>query len=138
MFLLDTNVISELRKVRSGRANNKVIHWADRVDAADLYLSIISVEELEIGVQLANRRDATQGHALRNWLDNQVLTAFKSRILNIDLAVVKRSASLHVPDPKPIRDGLIAATAMVHGKTLVTRNVRDFEGFGVSLLNPWD
>jgi hypothetical protein len=138
MFLLDTNVISELRKVRSGRANNKVIHWADRVDAADLYLSIISVEELEIGVQLANRRDATQGHALRNWLDNQVLTAFKSRILNIDLAVVKRSASLHVPDPKPIRDGLIAATAMVHGKTLVTRNVRDFEGFGVNLLNPWD
>jgi toxin FitB len=111
---------------------------ADRVDAADLYLSIISVEELEIGVQLANRRDATQGHALRNWLDNQVLPAFKSRILNIDLAVVKRSASLHVPNPKPIRNGLIAATAMVHGKTLVTRNIRDFEGFGVSLLNPRD
>ena len=138
MYLLDTNVVSELRKVRAGKADAQVALWADSVDAADLYLSVISVQELEIGVLLAERRDATQGAVLRAWLNGHVLPAFADRILSVDTAVARRSAQLHVPDPHPVRDGLIAATALVHGMTVVTRNVADFETTGVQLLNPWD
>ena len=137
MFLLDTNVISELRKVGSGRANASVALWADSVDAADLYISVITVQELEIGVALALRRDAQQGAVLRNWVDRHVLPAFENRILPVDLAVAQRSAQLNVPDPRPVRDGLIAATALVHAMTVVTRNVADFQPCGVSLINPW-
>lgn len=137
MFILDTNVVSELRKVRSGKADKHVAKWAAGVVVADLYLSAISVQELEIGVQLVERRDVKQGALLRVWLDDHVLPAFSGRILPIDEAVARRSASLHVPDPKPMRDSLIAATALVHGMTVVTRNVADFEMSGVKLLNPW-
>ena len=138
MYLLDTNVISELRKVGSGRANASVALWADSVDAADLYISVITVQELEIGVVLALRRDAQQGAVLRNWMDRHVLPAFENRILPVDLAVAQRSAQLNVPDPRPVREGLIAATALVHAMTVVTRNVADFQPCGVSLINPWD
>ena len=138
MYLLDTNVISELRKVGYGRANASVALWADSVHAADLYISVITVQELEIGVALALRRDAQQGAVLRNWMDRHVLPAFENRILPVDLAVAQRSAQLNVPDPRPVRDGLIAATALVHAMTVVTRNVADFQQCGVSLINPWD
>jgi len=137
MFLLDTNVVSELRKIRQGRADVHVALWAQQVEVADLYLSVISVEELEIGVLLAERRDPVQGAALRGWLDQHVLPTFQGRILSVDTAVAQRSARLHVPDPRPQRDGLIAATALVHGMTVVTRNVTDFAPCGVPLLNPW-
>jgi len=137
MYLLDTNVLSELRKIRLGKADARVAAWADRVDAADLYLSVISVQELEIGVLLAERRDAAQGATLRAWLNGQVLPAFSGRILAIDSAVALRSARLHVPDPRPVRDGLIAATALVHGLVVVTRNLADFEPTGAQTLNPW-
>lgn len=137
MFVLDTNVVSELRKVRLGKADKHVAKWADSVAATDLYLSAISVQELEIGVQLLERRDAVQGAVFRAWLDNHVLPAFAGRILPVDVEVARRSASLHVPDPKPVRDSLIAATALVHGMTVVTRNVDDFGSSGVMLLNPW-
>ena len=138
MYLLDTIVISELRKVGSGRPNASVALWADSVDAADLYISVITVQELEICVALALRRDAQQGAVLRNWMDRHVLPAFENRILPVDLAVAQRSAQLNVPDPRPVRDGLIAATALVHAMTVVTRNVADFQQCGVSLINPWD
>jgi hypothetical protein len=138
MYLLDTNVISELRKVGSGQANTSVALWADSVNAADLYISVITVQELEIGVALALRRDAQHGVVLRNWMDRHVLPAFKNRILPVDLAVAQLSAQLNVPDPRPVRDGLIAATALVHAMTVVTRNVADFQPCGVSLINPWD
>lgn len=137
MFLLDTNVVSELRKIRLGRADANVARWADSVDAADLYLSAITVQELEIGVLLAQRRDPQQGAIFRTWLDRQVLPAFAGRILPVDTAVARRSAGLHVPDPRPLSDGLIAGTALVHGMTVVTRNVGDFAPMGVALLNPW-
>lgn len=137
MYLLDTNVVSELRKARSGKADKNVAIWADSVDAADLFLSAITIQELEIGILLVERRDHTQGALLRAWLNNHVLPAFTGRILPVDTAVAKRSAKLHVPDPRPVRDGLIAGTALVHGMTLVTRNVSDFEGTGVLILNPW-
>jgi toxin FitB len=138
MFILDTNVVSELRKIRLGKAHPGVAQWADSVDAAELYVSVITVQELEIGVLLAQRRDPAQGAIFRNWLDNHVLPAFAGRILPVDTTISQRSAQLHVPDPRPVRDGLIAATALVHGMTVVTRNVADFESSGVMLLNPWN
>jgi predicted nucleic acid-binding protein len=137
LYLLDTNVVSELRKVRTGKADKHVAKWADGVSAADLYLSAISVHELEMGVLLIERKDPAQGKMLRTWLDEHVLPAFAGRILSVDEAVARRCAALHVPNPAPVRDSLIAATALVHGMTVVTRNVSDFESMGVSLLNPW-
>ena len=137
MFILDTNVVSELRKVRLGKADENVARWADSVTSADLYLSVITVQELEIGVLLAERRDPPQGAMLRTWLNSHVLPAFGGRILAIDTAVVLRSAKLHGPDPRPVRDCLIAATALVHGMTVATRNVADFEPTGARIMNPW-
>jgi toxin FitB len=137
MYLLDTNVVSEVRKIRFGKADVNVAAWADSVDADDLYLSVVTVQELEIGVLLAEHRDPTQGAVFRAWLDQHVLPAFANRILNIDTTVALRSAQLHVPDPRPVRDSLIAATALVHRMTVVTRNVSDFEPTGVPIFNPW-
>ncbi len=137
MYLLDTNVVSELRKIRLGKADRHVAAWADSIDANDLYLSVISIQELEIGALLAERRDPPQGAVFRAWLNGHVLPAFTDRILAVDTAVAQRSARLHVPDPRPVRDGLIAATALVHGMVVVTRNAVDFQPMGVDLLNPW-
>jgi len=137
MYLLDTNLVSELRKVRSGKADPGVAAWADGVDASSLFLSSITLHELELGVLLAERRDPTQGVLLRHWLQQAVMPAFAGRILAVDAAVARRSAALHGPDPKPFRDGLIAATALVHRLVVVTRNLADFEATGVPLLNPW-
>lgn len=137
MYLLDTNVVSELRKVRAGRADPQVARWADSVETAQLYLSVVTVQELEIGVRLLERRDAAQGRILRRWLDEQVLPAFAERTLPVDTAIALHSAALHVPNPRPVRDSLIAATAVVHGMAVVTRNERDFDGTGVRLVNPW-
>ncbi len=137
MYLLDTNVVSELRKIRLGKADRHLAQWADSLDATDLYLSVITIQELEIGVLLAERRDPSQGAIFRAWLNTHVLPAFAERILPVDTAVAQRSARLHVPNPRPVRDGLIAATALLHGMTVVTRNVADFESTGVAVLNPW-
>ncbi|MBV1703119.1 MAG: type II toxin-antitoxin system VapC family toxin [Hyphomicrobiales bacterium] len=137
MFILDTNVVSELRKIRSGRANPQVELWADSVDAGSLHISAITVLELEIGILQFERKDPKQGELLRLWLTTLVLPAFSGRIIPVDTAVAQRCAHLHVPDPRAERDALIAATALVHGMTVVTRNVADFEPTGVPLLNPW-
>ena len=137
MYLIDTNVVSELRKVRLGKADKHVARWADSVEAADLYLSVITIQELEIGVLLVERRDPAQGTTLRAWLNGHVLPAFNGRILDVDTAVARRSARLHMPEPRPVRDCLIAATALVHGMTVVSRKVADFALTGVAVLNPW-
>ena len=135
MFLLDTNVISELRQ--PNRADRNVIAWAGAFPAAGFFLSAISILEIELGALLSARKDAAQGAVLRAWIDDQILPRFEARILAVDTAVAQRCARLHVPDPRAEREALIAATAMVHGLTLVTRNVADFEPTGVALLNPW-
>lgn len=135
MFLLDTNVVSELRK--GSKADHVVRTWAASVPARSLYLSVISVLELEIGILLIERRDRKQGSILRTWMDTHVLPAFADRILPIDTAVAQRCATLHIPNPQSDRDSLIAATALVHGLTVTTRNMGHFQPTGVSVLNPW-
>jgi predicted nucleic acid-binding protein len=136
MYILDTNVISELRK--AGKTHQSVKKWAERLPSASLYISVISVLELEIGILLIDRRDKEQGVILRAWMDLHVLPTFSGRILAIDTDVARRCATLHVPNPRSDRDALIAATALVHGLTVATRNVADFERTGVGILNPWE
>jgi len=135
MYLLDTNVISELR--RPHKANKNVVAWADANSALSFFLSAISILEIELGALRIARRDAARGAILRAWIDHQILPRFEGRILAIDTAVAQRCARLHVPDPRAERDALIAATAMVHGLTVVTRNIADFEPMEVAVLNPW-
>lgn len=138
MFLLDTNVVSELRKIRAGKADANVAAWAESVSAQSLFLSAITIHELELGVRLVERRDRKQGAILRTWLENRVLQVFEGRILPVDTDVARRSAALHVPDPRPIRDAFIAATALAHRLVVVTRDIEDFQGTGAELLNPWE
>lgn len=115
-----------------------VAAWADRMDPSDLFVSAITILEIELGVLMIERRDPQAGRVLRSWLDDRVLPAFDGRILSVDTEVARRCAALHVPDPRSARDALIAATAMVHRFVLVTRNVSDFQRMDVELLNPWE
>lgn len=137
MYLLDTNVISELRKANTGRIDRHVNRWARNVSSSALFLSVISILEIEIGIRLVERRDRVQGAILRRWMETHVLPAFSDRILVIDTAVALRCAALQVPNPRSDRDALIAATALVHGMTVVTRNVSHFVSSGAPVLDPW-
>lgn len=138
MYILDTNVISELRKAKSKNVNKNVIKWAKGVSPASFFLSIITILELETGIHSVAQRDSSQGALLRTWMDTHVLPTFSDRILLLDIAVAQRCAKLHVPNKKSERDAIIAATALVHGMTVVTRNVHDFKQTGVELFNPWE
>ncbi len=137
MYLLDTNVVSELRKVASGKAAPEVAKWQLSVEQTACFISVVTLMELEIGVLRVERRDTAQGALLRTWLDRRVVPAFSGRVLPIGEVEALRCARLHVPDRCPERDALIAATALTHGLTLVTRNVADFASTGVALLDPW-
>jgi predicted nucleic acid-binding protein len=138
MFLIDTNVISESRKVRSGRAAPEVVAWLKATDPSTTFISAMTLFELELGVVRVERCDPGQGAALRRWLDHIVKPGFAGRVLAMDTAVAIACAALHVPDPVSERGGWIAATALAHGLTVVTRNVADFEETGVLIINPWD
>ena len=138
MYVLDTNVVSELRKAKAGKANRHVVAWAGSMPAGSLYLSAITVLELEMGVLQIERRDRAQGSLMRGWLDEQVMPAFAGRILAVDAQVALRCAGLHVPNRLSERDALIAATALVHRMTVVTRNVADFAAAKVALIDPWE
>lgn len=138
MFLLDTNVISELRKLKVGKANPKVVAWASNVSISQFFLSAVTVLELERGILILEQRDPSQAQVLRQWLSLSVLENFRGRILPFDTAVAQRCAQLHVPNSRPYLDSMIAATALLHGMTVVTRNISDFEGMDVMLLNPWE
>ena len=137
MFLLDTNVVSELRKVASNRADMQVTAWASATPGERTFLSAITIFELERGVLLMERRDPAQGKVLRHWLDNHILVNYAGRIIPFDAGIARRCASLHVPDPKSDYDAMIAATALEHSLIVVTRNTEDFKETGVTLLNPW-
>ena len=138
MFVLDTNVVSELRKAASGRANGGVTEWANSVPATLMFLSVISLHELEHGVLLAERSDPQKGAILRTWLDSSVNPAFKDRLLPVNAEIARQSAALHVPNPAPFRDALIAATAIHHDMTVISRNTRDFDRFtNLTMTNPW-
>ncbi len=136
MFLLDTNVVSELRK--SASADPAVAAWAESAAPAEIFISVVTILEIERGILRLMRRDPRQGDALHRWLHHILISQFSDRVLNVGLDVALRSATLHVPDPRPELDALIAATALVHDLTVVTRNSRDFEGTGVRLFNPWE
>jgi predicted nucleic acid-binding protein len=136
MYLVDTNVVSELRNPK--RTHLAVRAWVDSVASDELYLSAISLLELEVGALRMERRDPQQGALLRSWLEIQVRPAFSGRILPVDAQIAVRCAALHVPDPRYDRDSLVAATALVHDMTVVTRNITDFKPMGVTVLNPWE
>jgi predicted nucleic acid-binding protein len=137
MYLLDTNVISEFRKAGSGKADRQVAAWAGSVPSESMFVSAVCILEMELGTLLMERHDARQGAILRSWMEGHVLPAFAGRILAVDIPIALRGAALQVPDPRSYRDALIAATALVHGMTVVTRNVKDFAATGVSILDPW-
>ncbi len=137
MFLLDANVISELRKLGDGRADARVVAWVAGRDAASFYISALTLMGLEIGILRIERRDAGQGARLRTWMERYVLPEFLERTLSVDSAVTLKCARLQVPDPRAERDALIAATAMVHGMTVVTGNAADFEVTGAAVVDPW-
>ena len=134
-YLLDTNVVSELRRL--DRANARVVRWFGETSPRFYTISVITVLELERGMIRVQRRDPSQGGILRRWIENEVLAGFGDRILPVNTTIARRTAALHVPDPRPEVDALIAATALVHGLTVVTRNTADFEPMGVAVLNPW-
>ena len=140
MFLLDTNVVSELRKSETKEGDRSVEAWGQSIPLEQTYTYIcaVTIFELERGVLSMERRDNIQGIILRQWLEGYVLVKYAERIFPFSTAVARRCALLHIPDPMPVQDAMIAATALVHGLTVVTRNVKDFERTGVRLLNPWE
>ena len=133
-YLLDTNVISELRKRERGHVG--VVRWAASVDPRDLHTSVLVIGELRRGIELRRRTDAAQATALTLWLD-KLRAGLGARILSVDERIAEVWAKLGIPDPLPAIDGLIAATAIVHGMTVVTRNVSDLARTGVTVLDPF-
>ncbi|MGO4352565.1 type II toxin-antitoxin system VapC family toxin [Rhizobium sp. RAF36] len=136
-YLLDTNVISELRKVGDGKADPNVAAWISAQDSRDLFLSAITILELERGILSIQRRDGVQGSRLRKWMDSRVRPEFAERVISVDDAIATRCAHLHIPDRRNEADAIIAATALVHGFAVVTRNIQDFQSTGVVLVDPW-
>ena len=138
MYLLDTNIISESRKLGTYRIDPRAARWFAQVDVETTFISAMTIFELERGVRQMERRDVTQGSALRRWLDDQIMTTYENRTLPLSRAVAQICASLHIPDPKSERDAWIAATAIDAKLTLVSRNVQDFANMSVDLINPFE
>ena len=137
MYLLDTNVISELRKAGSNKADLNVVEWAKDKSTSSLFISSITILEIEMGILQIERKDHKQGAIYRTWLNSQVLKAFSDRVLPFDTSIALKCAQLHVPDPKSERDAMIASTAIIHGLTLVSRNIKDFKHINIKLINSW-
>jgi predicted nucleic acid-binding protein len=134
-WLLDTNVLSEIRKGQ--RCHPRVARWVADLPPESLYTSVLVLGEIRRGVERVRRKDAKQAKVLANWLE-QVRLAFAGRILEVTEEIAEEWGKFDVPDPKPVVDGLMAATAKVRGLTLVTRNTGDVASTGVALLNPFE
>lgn len=135
MFIVDTNVVSTLRK--PDKAPHELLAWAEAQDPSQVYISAISIFEIEYGIRLKAHTDAKQGQILLEWFEGIVLPAYDGKILPVCVDTARTCAPLHVPNKRPERDALIAATAIFHQMTLVTRNDKDFLGMNCALLNPW-
>jgi toxin FitB len=133
-YLLDTNVVSELRK----RDPDPQVHaWYATVTSPELFLSVLSIGEIRLGIERLRRKDEPQAVLLEQWLQG-LHSAYRDHLIDVDVAVAEEWGRLNVPDPLPVIDGLLAASAKVHGCTLVTRNVADLQRSGVTLLNPFE
>ncbi len=135
MFIVDTNVLSELR--RPSRCHPKVAAWANTTPVARIFISALTILEIEFGTLQLERKDKAQAKVLRRWIDTEILPRFNGRILPVDTAVAQCCAGLHLPKRRAEIDTLIAATAVVHAMTVVTRNDADFKITGVKVFNPW-
>ncbi|WP_139738809.1 type II toxin-antitoxin system VapC family toxin, partial [Actinomyces wuliandei] len=133
----DTFTPASAPQPQNPEADARVRAWVAARRPSDLFLSAITVLEIEVGIARLGRRDRAQAARLQTWLDEELLDVFTGRILPVDILVARRAARLHVPDPRPERDVLIAATAAVHGLTVATRNIKDFEPLGVAVVSPW-
>ena len=133
--LVDTNVISELRRGRN--ANSRVVSWFSGTPPERVFTSVIVLGEIRRGIELVSRRDKPQAEALAQWYD-AVRERLGDRVLVIDEPVMTVWARISVPDVLPAYDGLIAATALLHGLTVATRNTRDYHRAGVQVVNPWE
>ena len=137
MYLIDTNIISEMRKIRHRKADPKLTAWVNSINSSLFYTSIVVMMELQRGVMGKHRTDPEQGKRLQQWFDISVKAIFDKRVLYINDHIAEVCAGLHVPNPKPENDAWIAATAIANGLTLVTRNVSDFDGIAVDIINPF-
>lgn len=133
-YLLDTNVVSELRK---SSPDSNVEAWYDSVPGSDLFLSVLTIGEIRMGVERARRRDPGKAASLENWL-TRLETAYGDHIVPVDTAIADTWGRLSVPDPLPVVDGLLAATAYDRGWVFVTRNAKDVRRSGVRVLNPFE
>ena len=138
MYLLDTNIISELKKLDSGKIHPQVQRWAYSINLMQTKISVVSIIEIRTGILSLARKDQAQAASLDNWFTNRLLPAYRTRTLSVDTEVALICAQLHIPTKRPINDAYIAATAIAHNLTLVTRNVRDFQGLPLILENPFE
>ena len=138
MYLLDTNIMSELKKLDSGKIHPQVQRWAYSINLMQTKISVVSITEIRTGILSLTRKDQAQAASLDNWFTNRLLPAYRTRTLSVDTEVALICAQLHIPAKRPINDAYIAATAIAHNLTLVTRNVRDFQGLPLMLENPFE
>lgn len=139
MYLLDTNIISQIRKINAPSCPIAFKSWFDSVDLTMCYLSAITVFEVELGILQKSRKDPVQAQILRDWFENQVKTEFATRILPIDTQSALKSAGFHVPNPASLPDSLIAGVAVAYNMILVTKNAKDFIDFqDIQLFNPFE
>ncbi|WP_048715969.1 type II toxin-antitoxin system VapC family toxin [Cardiobacterium hominis] len=138
MYLLDTNIISELKKLDSGKIHPQVQRWAYSINLMQTKISVVSITEIRTGILSLARKGQAQAASLDNWFTNRLLPAYRTRTLSVDTEVALICAQLHIPAKRPINDAYIAATAIAHNLTPVTRNVRDFQGLPLMLENPFE
>lgn len=138
MYLLDTNIVSEMRKYHNQTIDPNVAAWLKNIAPEQTFLSAISIMELRVGVLSKLRKDPKQGEALQHWYEHYVLPTYSGRILSVTPHIAAHCAELHIPNRRPFSDSYLAATALVHNFTLVTRNVKDFQGLKLRLINPFE